>query len=360
MTSGDGREAEVSRYLDDDRFHRSFTLPPNTNRSTDFKVTYADFGHHNDEHVILFCGPLLGSRYLLTTQDKLAQQYGVRIISPDRPGFGGTTDVGPSDRIRVWLHIVEALLQHLSIRHVSLACYSGGSIYAMNVLLHLRHLLHSTHPYVAICAPWVHPSRSGVLSLRLASALPDKIVGNYDRLVNFFQSSLGPVLNFSSDLAVIVPSIHRGSDFLAPGTNIDAVTLEESLRPELVRRVMAEDIRGLGQDALLLLKRAEHPEYWGTWGDYDTLVPLLAQGENERYATVSSPVPPLKVDVFFAESDHMIGTAIGPTWFNHSWRPEQRGDRIHYSSVVVPKATHDNILDLRYGVLERIFQGLLG
>ncbi|KAI3331672.1 hypothetical protein HD806DRAFT_478014 [Xylariaceae sp. AK1471] len=350
----DGSSA-ASQYLDDNRFHQRLSLPPNASRPAEFTVTYADFGHRNDERVLLFCGPLVGSRYLLTTKDKLAQQHGMRIISPDRPGFGGTTNVPPANRVRAWLDIVEALLQHLAIRHVSVVGYSGGSIYAMNVLLHLRHLLHPIHPYIALCAPWVHPSHSGVSTLKLAGLLPNGLVGSYDRLVQFV-GTMGSALHFSNVLAGLVPSLSRESDPLAPGADPDAVALEESLSPEVLRRVTNEDVRGISHDALLLLKRDEYPGCWGTWGDYDTLVPMLAQAERQRRTTDSSTASPLRVHVFFAESDRMIGTTVAPVWLDNCWRSEQRGDGIDYRSVTIPKTTHDNILDLRYGVVENIFQ----
>ncbi|KAI8955808.1 hypothetical protein F4801DRAFT_574009 [Xylaria longipes] len=357
MPSNNNTDVAVSRYLDDERFHQNFTLPPDASRPSEIKVTYADFGHRNDERVLLFCGPLLGSRYVLTTKDRLAQRHGVRVISPDRPGFGETTDVEPADRVRVWLDIVQALLQHLGISQVSVVGYSCGAVYAMNVLLHLRHLLHPTHPYVALCAPWVHPSHSGVSFLKLAGLMPNALVGNFDRLVQFVHSSLGMAFQFS-DLVGSMPSLSRRSDFLAPGANPDDVALEESLFPELISQFQKGDLRGLGKDALLLLKRDENPGCWGSWNDYDTLVPSLAQAERELRIGDSGNISPLQVDVFFAESDHMIGTTTAPAWFNDCWRPEQRGDFINYSSVTIPKTTHDTILDLRYGVIERIFQAI--
>ncbi|OTB00026.1 hypothetical protein M426DRAFT_245027 [Hypoxylon sp. CI-4A] len=352
------RDATTRPYLDDERFHQTLTLPPiETVRPTELKVTYADFGHHNHEHVLLFCGPLLGSRYLLTTKDALARQHGVRIVSLDRPGFGGTTDVGPADRVRVWLDMVEAVLQHLAIDHVSVLGYSGGAIYAVNVLLHLRHRLHPTHPYVGLCAPWIRPARSGVPLLKLAGLLPGAMVGRYDRVVQFVQAKVAPAIQFSSGL---VPSLGQSpSDPLAPGVDADAVAFEEGLLNELVHRINSEGMQGLGQDALLLLKREDYPGCWGSWGDYDTLVPMLAQVERERCGASSSAThAPLRVSVYFAESDHMIGTTTGPAWFDHCWRPEQRGDGISYSSTTIAGANHDNILSLRYGVLERIFQDI--
>ncbi|KAI0436907.1 hypothetical protein F4803DRAFT_198279 [Xylaria telfairii] len=357
MPSNDGGGVTASRYLDDQRFHQSFTLPPDANRPSELKVTYADFGHRNDERVLLFCGPLFGSRYVPATKDRLAKRYGVRVISPDRPGFGSTTDVEPADRIRVWLDIVEGLLQHLGIKQVSVIGYSGGSVYAMNVLLHLRHLLHPTHPYVALCTPWVHPSHSGVSVLRLAGLMPNALVGNYDRLVQFFGGGLGLAFQLS-DIVGSVPSLTRGSDFLAPGADPEDVALEDSLLPELLSRFQKEDLRGLGKDALLLLKRDQYPGCWGTWNDYDTLVPSLAEAERQLRAGSSDAVSPLQVNVFFAESDTMIGTTTAPAWFDDCWRPEQRGDFINYSSVTIPKTTHNTILDSRYGVVERIFQAM--
>ncbi|KAI1119466.1 hypothetical protein F5Y14DRAFT_4273 [Nemania sp. NC0429] len=363
MTSHNNIDPVGSRDLDDACFSQSFTLPPTARRPAELKVTYADFGHRSDDRVLLFCGPLMGSRFVLATKDEVARKHGVRIISADRPGFGGTDlDAPPADRVGVWLEIVEALLQHLSIKHVSVVGYSCGSVYAMNVLLHLRHLLHPTRPYVAIFTPWVHPSHSGVSTLKAAGLLPNGLVGSFDRVLQFV-GSLGPALQYSSILSGLVPSLSRGPDHLAPGADQDSVAREESLQRTMFRRIMDEDVRGVNQDALLLLKPDEFPGSWGTWGDYDTLVPLLAEAERARRAIADSSAGsgtplPLKVRVFFAESDRMIGTERAPTWFDSCWRPEQRGDNIDYSSVTIPKTTHDTIIDLRYGVFQQIFEDM--
>ena len=280
-------------------------------------------------------------------------------MSLDRPGFGATTDAAPADRIRVWLDMVDAVLQHLAIEHVFVLGYSGGAVYAINVLLHLRHRLHPTRPYVGLFAPWIYPSHSGVSLLKLAGLLPSPMVGSYDHLVKFVQANIAPALQFSSGLVSLVPSLSQSPpDPLAPGVDADAVALEESLFPELINRINREDMQGLGQDALLLLKREEYPGCWGSWGDYDSLVPLLAQLERERCSADPSSTTPLQVDFYFAESDIMIGTTAGPAWFDHCWRPEQRGNCINYSRTTIARTNHDNILALRYGAIERIFQDI--
>ncbi|KAJ4199431.1 hypothetical protein NW767_008239 [Fusarium falciforme] len=62
------------------------------------QVKYVDFGYRNEanpeeENVLLFFPPLMGSRLLHITKDDLAKRHKVRFISLDRPGFGGTAEV---------------------------------------------------------------------------------------------------------------------------------------------------------------------------------------------------------------------------------------------------------------------------
>ncbi|KAI1265003.1 Alpha/Beta hydrolase protein [Xylariaceae sp. FL1019] len=358
MTNTEGRDADAAHYLDDERFHQSAVLPPSESRASEMKVTYADFGHRNKDRVVLFCPPLVGSRFVLSTKDKLARKHGVRIISPDRPGFGATPDAPPVDRVRVWLDIVAGLLHHLDIPHVAVVGYSAGAVYAMNVLLHLRHLLHPVRPYVALVTPFVHTSHSGVTSLKLAGSLPDAVIGSYEQLFKAV-GRMGPALQFSSGLSSFWPTLGGSSKPLAPDADPDEVAMEEKVGHEILRRITAENAQGVSQDILLLLKRDDHPGCWGSWGDYDRLVPMLAEVERNRQPTSSDTGhKPLQVRVFFAEADHMIGTTVALTWFNNCWNPEQRGDRIDYSREVVPRTNHDNILELRYGVVESIFRDI--
>lgn len=69
MTSQTGTPRQTlpdpKEYLDDPRFHQTFTLPADPSRPHPFTVTYSDYGYRNPEHpelerVLLLCGPLLG------------------------------------------------------------------------------------------------------------------------------------------------------------------------------------------------------------------------------------------------------------------------------------------------------------
>lgn len=82
--------------------------------------------------------------------DYTAQQAGVKIIFIDRPGFGGSMRVSLENRIDHWIQAVTAVLAKLQITHVGLIAHSVGTVYAMNTLLKLPHIIHPHFPYVAV------------------------------------------------------------------------------------------------------------------------------------------------------------------------------------------------------------------
>ena len=96
-------------FLEDPRFSRVFEFPadPARGRNTPFRVKYADYGYRNEEHpeqerVILFFTPLMGSRLVHVAKDELAKKRKIRIINPDRPGFGGTDSADAEHRLELW------------------------------------------------------------------------------------------------------------------------------------------------------------------------------------------------------------------------------------------------------------------
>ncbi|KAF3019857.1 hypothetical protein E8E14_013479 [Neopestalotiopsis sp. 37M] len=371
--------ADPKAYLDDPRFSQSFTIPPGPDRSEPLTVAYSDFGYRNpdhpeSEHVLLFCGPLMCTRFLHADKDKLAKRYNVRIINLDRPGFGGTTRRDSQFRLETWLEIVPALLSHLNISHISLACHSAGTLYALHALLHLRPLLHPERPYVAFCTPWVLPRHSGVQTMKLTDALvPATLMRQFDGVARFVNTAVGPVIGFSGNLLRSVSSSSAADPSPklppVPGADAEMVEFEDALMPHVVDRAYAESTQGLSQEIPLLFKKCGagqllDADAWSPWGDIDKYVPMLAAAEATRAGSTSVPTgrdgAKLKVEVFFSEQDHMIGTSSGPEWFRQCWSEENRGDNILFESHIVDRAEHDNILGLRFGVAERIFQRISG
>lgn len=94
-------------FLNEPRFNRTFEYTPPGGTSGPLKIKYADYGYRNEAHpeqerIMLFSGPLMGSRLVIATKDALAIKNKIRIISADRPGMGGTDPVAPKDRLIIW------------------------------------------------------------------------------------------------------------------------------------------------------------------------------------------------------------------------------------------------------------------
>ncbi|ETI29176.1 hypothetical protein G647_01629 [Cladophialophora carrionii CBS 160.54] len=350
-------QEEFTAYINDPRLNRTFQLPadPSRGRTTPFQVSYADFGYHREdghddhgeEQVLLFFGPLMSSRLHNAAKDGLAKRYKVRIVNAERPGIGKTDSVPAERLLEVWREAIAALLNHLGIKHVSIGCHSGGTVFGLDFAVHYPQFLHPARPYIAIAGPWVHSSHSGVLIWSLASSLPRSVVAQTDKMATLVNSTLGPALGVSAAVSGSVPQLWpKAKPTGCEGPDID---LEEGIRDRVGKRVFAGSVRGLGQETQVLLRNGVEKDGWSDWGDYDVLAPRLA----EAVRGVGGAT--LKVDVFFAEKDNMIGNAgdKGNRWFEACWRDV---DGVEFTSETVKGADHDRVWDLRFGVMERVFK----
>ncbi|KAJ6442319.1 alpha/beta hydrolase fold family protein [Purpureocillium lavendulum] len=367
-------------FVDDPRFSRAFELPadPTRGRHSAFRIAYADYGYRKEsdaeqETVLLFFGSLMGSRLVHVAKDKLAKEHGIRIINPDRPGIGGTDAVDPERRVAVWLgererHVrggffesetdfhqdaIPALLAHLGIKHVSVGCHSCGVIYALDMLLHRPDLLHPERPYLAIGAPWILPAHTGSTALSVAQSLPASIIGQTDKLARLINNHVGPMVGTSVGLVL------RLSARLAPKSQsigertADGDMLEDEVWPAIVQRMYAEGVKGIADDAVLLMQKHHDAGGWGDWGDYDVLVPRLAEA-------LCAAGRRLKVDVLYAEDDFIVGgeKSKGQIWFDRCWNVRRRDAGIDYSSMTVKGVDHDGLWDLKSSTVHRVFKEL--
>ena len=101
--------ASTSGFLDDPRFSQTFEIPPNPaeGRASPFRVKYADYGYRNEAHpeeenVFLFFSSMVGSRLVHVAKDEIAKKHKVRILNPDRPGFGGTDGIEVEQVMETW------------------------------------------------------------------------------------------------------------------------------------------------------------------------------------------------------------------------------------------------------------------
>lgn len=71
-----------------------------------------------------------GSRLEQQAEDSLFRSFGVRVITPDRPGYG-LSDPNPGARLADWPRDVAALADALRLDSFRVTALSGGGIYAL-------------------------------------------------------------------------------------------------------------------------------------------------------------------------------------------------------------------------------------
>ncbi len=91
-------------------------------------LAYTAFGADDGPVVVVLDGP--GSRALAQAMGPAAREEGVRVIAPDRPGFGGST-VKPGRAIADWPADHAALLDALGVERAGIVAQSGGTPYAL-------------------------------------------------------------------------------------------------------------------------------------------------------------------------------------------------------------------------------------
>lgn len=223
------------------------------------------------------------------------------------------------------------------------------------MLLHHPEILDPARPYLAIGAPWILPSHTGSVSLSMAQYLPVAMINHTDKLAKFVNNHIAPLIGASvgTSMAFVAKLVPSSSDTKDDGANADeAANLEDMLWPRIMERLYAEDVQGLSSDAALFLHKVDDASGWGTWGDYDTLAPRLAEA-------LRAAGRRLTVDVFYAETDFMIGAgegSKGPLWFNQCWDQQQTADVIEYRKSTVKGADHDRIWSLRCGAMKKVFE----
>lgn len=93
------------------------------------RLAYAEWGRPGGLPV-LYCHGFPGSRLEARLADAVARQLGIRLISPDRPGFGAS-EPRLGRRLRDWPGDLAALADHLGLARFHLLGVSGGGPYAL-------------------------------------------------------------------------------------------------------------------------------------------------------------------------------------------------------------------------------------
>ncbi|MHB8255086.1 MAG: alpha/beta fold hydrolase [Acidiferrobacter sp.] len=112
--------------MGDDGSLRQLTLPDGR------KMSYAEYGSPA-AYPVIYCHGFPGSRYEAQLLLPAIKALDVRVIAPDRPGYGGSDPLagrslmGFADDVRV-------LCDHLDLAHCAVLGVSGGGPYALSLL----------------------------------------------------------------------------------------------------------------------------------------------------------------------------------------------------------------------------------
>jgi pimeloyl-ACP methyl ester carboxylesterase len=360
----------------DIRLHRSFQLPPNPSVGRDrvIRVSYSDVGfsgsssttrelshpESSETPVVLWAGGMFGGRYQAFANDDLCKNYRVRFLAIDRPGIGGTDQVDLNQRVGTWLDMVPALLDHVGVKHVHLAAHSAGTIFILNTILHQRHLLHPTMPFAAFFGPWVHPSKSGKWGLSAVGLLPVLAIGTWHHWAKMINNNIAPVLTASG------VSVTKATRKVANGISNTQVTEDSTVsdgteaawrkasEAVITNYVFAENVEGASHEALLCLRKGS--TIWGEWRDIDEAILKIAGNERARKRLPQIETQEnLKIQIFFAENDEMIGKG-GQEWLESCFTRPEVAESINLESEVVFGTDHNDVLAMQNGAMEKMIK----
>lgn len=159
---------EVAEYLSSPRLNQRISNP-----QTGRVVSFSEVG--DPDGSVVFCCVGMGlTRFLTAFYDELASTLKLRLITPDRPGVGGSEPHADGlDTPLGWPDDVRAICEHLRITKFSIMAHSAGAIYALATALRMpQHIRCRVH----LLAPWIPPSQMSSASAQQeplpASALP--------------------------------------------------------------------------------------------------------------------------------------------------------------------------------------------
>ena len=273
--------------------------------------------------------------------------------------------------------MVPALLAHLHVKHVSIITHSNGAIYTLNTLLKLRHILHPIRPFVAFLAPWVHTSHSG--SLTALSLVPEGLLNKWPSIAKFMNTQVAPMFTFSGQMVNCITNSSLPDAQLESTAEQDYDPELKTIFPDLERLIpklfmegvfllgfarstinsYLENMSGGADEAFITLKRGDKWT-WGLFEDTDEAISKVVSQERSlvsaRNSSSNNSRPErLRIAVFFAESDIMIGKK-GQEWFDQCWQSQDIADVVAYTSETVPKSSHETIGAPEKGIFARLFE----
>ena len=240
-------------------------------RTDGSRISYCEFGVPNGLP-ILYCHGFPASCIEAELTDDAAKKIGVRIIAPDRPGYGDT-DFLPINDYFDWVNDVQLLIEKLHLQRFVVLGVSGGAPYAFAITQKFPSQIISTGIVCGVGSLNTIDSSEGMgwfarQSLNLARNRPA-----IARIL--YAQFIGRAMKYFPDLAIRIltensPEVDH---------NVLGQTRVKQIILNSVGRAFVQGGRAAAQDLLLLakpwsisLKKINKPVF--LWhGELDTTVP---------------------------------------------------------------------------------------
>ncbi|ORY09694.1 hypothetical protein BCR34DRAFT_625636 [Clohesyomyces aquaticus] len=203
-SSMDSIDMDIERFLSSSRLSQKIRHP-----QTGRVITFSEVG---DPHgFAVFCCVGMGlTRFVMAFYDQLALTLRLRLITPDRPGIGGS-QVDPNGTPLSWPDDVLVICQTLKITKFSLLAHSAGAVYALATSLRMpQHIRGRVH----LLAPWIPPSQMAPIGVSQDQP-PAQQLPRTQRFLRVLPPSLLKVAN-STFLSATSASLQRSGPKNSP------------------------------------------------------------------------------------------------------------------------------------------------
>ena len=264
------------------------------------RLAYAAYGTAEGIPVIALHG-LPGSRLQYYTDDAITAAANVRLIVPDRPGYG-FSDPLPERRVVDWAADVATLADTLGIRRFHVLGLSGGGPYALACAATLRDRVARVSLVSALGPLDTHGSTVGMM-------LPNRLLL---RLVRRVPAIVRPGVRATSAVLRSLPGLYRWW-LKAHVSEADRTVLSDPAVAAMLRNDLAQALRqGVA----------------GVWSDLNALTSPWGFEMDQ----VDTPV-----DVWHGDTDRIVPQQMGHVFAQRlpqaRWRPVAGGG--HF--LVVPR-----------------------
>lgn len=192
---GDSVDDAVSDYLTNPRLSQKIVHP-----QTGRVISFSQVG--DPDGSVVFCCVGMGlTRYITAFYDELATTLKLRLITPDRPGVGGSEPhADGKDTPLGWPDDVRTICEQRGITKFSILAHSAGAIYALATALRMpQHIRCRVH----LLAPWIPPSQMSAIGTSQeplpATAMPYSQRFLRSLPTTFLRAANSSFLNFTSN-----------------------------------------------------------------------------------------------------------------------------------------------------------------